>query len=95
MNDLNQEFITQIISEYMNNNLPAIRERLLAGTRPGMTKDEFHTQTLLNSICLSVDLSMSTILSILEGEGLIQLASDEKAFRRLFLRPVEETEDPR
>lgn len=95
MNDLNQEFITQIISEHINNNLPAVRERLLAGTHPGMTSDEFYTQTLLNSICLSVDLSISTILSILEGEGVIQLASDEKALRRLFLHPVEETEDPR
>lgn len=89
MNDLTKEFITKAIVDYMNSNLPTIRENILAGTHDRMTENEFYTQTLLNSIRVSTELSINIILNVLEGAGLIQLLSDEKELRRLLLRPVE------
>lgn len=91
MNDLTQEIVTRAIVDYMNSNLPSIRENILAGTYDGMTKNEFYTQTLLNSIRVSTDLSVSIILNLLERAGIIQLQSDEKELRKLLLHPVEKS----
>lgn len=91
MNDLTQEIITRSIADYMNSNLPTIRENILAGTHDKMTENEFYTQTLLNSIRVSTDLSINIILNVLEGAGLIHLLSDEKELRRLLLRPAEKS----
>lgn len=91
MNDLTQEIVTRAIVDYMNSNLPSIRENILAGTYDGMTKNEFYTQTLLNSIRVSTDLSVSIILNLLERAGTIQLQSDEKELRKLLLHPVEKS----
>ncbi|HJK46764.1 MAG TPA: hypothetical protein O0X10_04990, partial [Methanocorpusculum sp.] len=68
-----------------------IRENILAGTHDQMTENEFYTQTLLNSIRVSTELSINIILNVLESAGLIQLLSDEKELRRLLLRPVEKS----
>lgn len=92
MNDLTKEIITRSIADYMNSNLPAIRKNILAGTYDGMTNNEFYTQTLLNSIRVSTDLSVSIILNVLESAGTIQLLSDEKELRKLLLHPVEKSD---
>ena len=91
MNDLTKELITRAIVDYMNSNLPTIRENILAETHDQMTENEFYTQTLLNSIRVSTELSINIILNVLEGTGLIQLLSDEKELRKLLLRPVEKS----
>ena len=91
MNDLTQEIITRSIADYMNSNLPTIRENILAGTHDKMTENEFYTQTLLNSIRVSTDLSINITLNVLVGAGLIHLLSGEKELRGLLLRPAEKS----
>ena len=92
MNDIAQRIVSEAIVDYMNSNLQSIRENILAGTSSEMTENEFYTQTLLNSIRVSTDLSVSIILSLLENEGLVKLCSDEKELRKLLLHLVEKYE---
>lgn len=89
MNTLNEHIITKVITDYLNSNLPAIRDHVLTGTKENMTEHEFYTQTLLNSIRVSTDLSVKIILGLLENLELIHLTSDEKELRKLLLHPVE------
>lgn len=92
MKDLTHEVIARAIVDYINSNLPTIRESVLAGTRDDMTENEFYTQTILNSIRVSTELSVTIILKVLENAGLIHLLSDEKELRKLLLHPVGKSE---
>ena len=92
MNDIAQRIVSKAIVDYMNSNLQTIRENVLSGTNSEMTENEFYTQTLLNSIRVSTDLSVSIILNLLENEGLVKLRSDEKELRKLLLHLVEKDE---
>lgn len=89
MTDLTKEVISRLIVEHMNSNLPAIHDAILAGTYSGMSEKEYYTQTLLNSIRVSTEISVSLILNALETAGAIHLVSDERELRKLLLRPVE------
>lgn len=92
MKDLAHEIIARAIVDYMNSNLPTIHENVLAGTHDDMTENEFYTQTLLNSIRVSTELSITIILNVLENAGLIHFLSDEKELRKLLLHPVGKSE---
>lgn len=89
MTDLAKETIARLIVEYMNSILPEIKNAILAGTHDGMDENEFYTQTLLNAIRVSTELSVNLALSTLESAGVLHLVSDEKELRKLLLRPVE------
>lgn len=91
MNDLHRDIISKAIVNYMNSNLSTIQKNVLAGTCEGMTTNEFYTQTLLNSIRVSTELSVNILLDVLEENGLIHFSS-EKEIRKSLLHLVEKAD---
>lgn len=88
MSPVIEKAISEAIVDYINKNSETIRNELMQDITPGLDAETFITQAIYNSIRISVDMSVKTIMEILASQGLVQF-SDEKQIRSLLLTPVE------
>ena len=88
MSPVIEKAISEAIVDYINKNSETIRNELMQDITPGLDAETFITQAIYNSIRISVDMSVKTIMEILASQGLVQF-SDEKQIRALLLTPVE------
>lgn len=88
MNPVIENVISKAIVESINKNSETIRNELMQDITSEMDAETFVTQVIYNSIRISVDMSVKTIMELLESQGLVQF-SDVKQIRALLLTPVE------
>ena len=88
MSPVIENVISKAIVESINKNSETIRNELMQDITSEMDAETFVTQAIYNSIRISVDMSVKTIMEILVSQGLVQF-SDEKQIRSLLLTPVE------
>lgn len=88
MDTLLSKAVSSTIVDSINKNSDSIREDLLCGIKENATPEEFVSQVVYNSIRISVDMSVKTIMDILISQNLIQTV-DEKQLRALLLTPLE------
>lgn len=88
MNPVIENVISKAIVESINKNSETIRNELMQDITSEMDAETFVTQVIYNSIRISVDMSVKTIMELLESQGLVQF-SDVKQIRALLLTSVE------
>lgn len=88
MSPLIEKAISEAIVETINKSSETIRSELMQDITPGLDAETFITQVIYNSIRISVDMSVKTIMELLSSQGIVQFA-DEKQIRSLLLTPVE------
>lgn len=88
MSPIIEKAISEAIVDSINKNSEAIRNELMQNITPGTDVEMFITQAIYNSIRISVDMSVKTIMELLSSQGIVQFA-DEKQIRTLLLTLVE------
>lgn len=86
MTDKAKELINLRIQKLISDNQNQICDSLFNGLTDDMSHEKLYAKMILNSIMLSVDISIQIICEILESEDLIHLESDEKLLQKLSLK---------
>ena len=87
MTDLTAKAIENIVNEQFIKNSDGIQQTLLTGLNDSMTPEVIHATMLINSMKLSVNMSVQIISELLTNSGIVEFA-DEERLRRLLLSPV-------
>lgn len=69
MNPVIENVISKAIVESINKNSETIRNELMQDITSEMDAETFVTQVIYNSIRISVDMSVKTIMELLESQG--------------------------
>lgn len=89
MNEIMSKTIEKIVSEQINNDYENIQNALFDGTTETMSAEKIYSVMLLNSMKLSVNISVQIITDMLVNACAIEIA-DENTLRRILLSSVKE-----
>lgn len=89
MDELTNKVLRTIISEQIKNNRSEIVNSICnTNTSPKMNYEELYAQMILNSVEVSVELSIKIISDLLIQNGIIE--ADPVQMRKFLLKPLEE-----
>lgn len=87
MTELLAQTIKKIIAEQISENEETIQNILLSGTDDTMCSEKIFSLMILNSVSLSVNMSVQLITELLTNAGIIDVA-DEEHLRKILLSSV-------
>ena len=88
LTDKQKEFIDHAVNDTLRKSLPEIEKNLWNGVNDDMSLQQQRNQVLINAINISVQISVLTIIDMLDRSGTISFNDDETALLRSLIHPV-------
>lgn len=88
LSDEQKEFIDHAVNETIKKSLPDIEKCLFSGVDDNTSLYHQQTQVLINTITISVQVSVQIVMEVLEHLDLASLPDDEASLLRSQIHPV-------
>lgn len=88
LSDEQKEFIDHAVNETIKKSLPDIEKCLFSGVDDNTSLYHQQTQVLINTITISVQVSVQIVMGVLDRIDLASLPDDEASLLRSQIHPV-------
>lgn len=85
LSELQKSVIDQCVQEIINDSFAAYPDALIHDIADDATREKVYAKMLVNSVRLSVSLSVQLVFELLEQSEMIHVTDDEGNLRRLLL----------